>query len=63
MFTGKGNKQVLANNDEISLALKKNKGKSSQLHMDRSRGGLGLDHPHPTLENHVAIGFLRNSGN
>jgi len=23
---GKGNKQVLANNDEISLALKKNKG-------------------------------------
>ena len=29
MLTGKGNKQVLANNDEISLALKKNKGKSA----------------------------------
>ena len=24
---GKGNKQVIANNDEVSLALKKNKGK------------------------------------
>jgi len=30
-FSGKGNKQVLANNDEISLAVKKNKGKFSPI--------------------------------